>query len=211
MDFNKDSEYFANQQLYNKIIKKDNSLPYDKNEYRFYKKRILQLVKDIMRKKETTNEIVIPFNNFVVSAIEHFKFEDKKSIIQSEYEEIECDDNKGVCKRVKYEDVESGKDKNETISKLEEGNSLMMKNMTIKTMTIEGFLPLVRTQLKPVEQPQMPQQKNYNLKDPKFRTKGVEEKNLNKVYSPQKTNDKTVEKKDTKQEEQKSKKKNKDT
>ena len=78
---------FMNKQVYNKITKKKDNLPYNKDEYKHYRKRILELVKDLLNKKEVGQDIKEHFQIFVFHAIEFLKFQDKSNIIQADLED----------------------------------------------------------------------------------------------------------------------------
>ena len=63
----------------------------DKKEVEFYKKRIFQLCKDMLRNKETPPTVKDSFDYFCVNAIEYFKMMDKTEIIQKEYKTLNHD------------------------------------------------------------------------------------------------------------------------
>lgn len=64
---------------------------YKSVEYKFYRKRIFQLVKDIMNKKNTDTEIKKSLGHFINHAIEYIQFNDKVDIIQDEYKDIDLE------------------------------------------------------------------------------------------------------------------------
>ena len=64
-----------------------------RNDIKFYKKRIYQTTKDLIRKKIDGNNIDKNldeiFTNYLYNLIEHFKFDDKKDILQEEFKDID--------------------------------------------------------------------------------------------------------------------------
>ena len=69
---------------YNKQVKK---LVNDE-DLKFYRKRVLQETKDMLRGNRITTVIDDAFENFVNELIKHYKFIDKKQIIQNEYKDL---------------------------------------------------------------------------------------------------------------------------
>ena len=59
-----------------------------KEDIKFYRRRILLATKDYLREKTITNEITGAFENYASQLIKHFKFIDKKDIIQSNYADL---------------------------------------------------------------------------------------------------------------------------
>ena len=83
-----DLYYFTNSTYLNRFNKSQENDNLNE-EIKFYKKRIFQLAKDILRKKEGINKTVEgAFLEFSRFAIQHFKFEDKKEIYQKEYDNM---------------------------------------------------------------------------------------------------------------------------
>ena len=69
---------------YNKQIKK----LVNEEDLKFYRKRVLQETKDMLRGNRITTVIDNAFENFVNELIKHYKFIDKKQIIQNEYKDL---------------------------------------------------------------------------------------------------------------------------
>ena len=81
-----------NKHQYEKYISKKISKDVDKKEKRFYRKRILNLTKDLLSSEvEVTNllpDVKYAFDNYIRACIHSFKVLDSNDIIQSEYENI---------------------------------------------------------------------------------------------------------------------------
>ena len=69
---------------YNKQIEK----LINDDDLKFYRKRILQETKDMLRGGKINIVIDNAFENFANELIKHYKFIDKKQIIQNEYKDL---------------------------------------------------------------------------------------------------------------------------
>lgn len=127
----------------------------NKDEIKFYRKRILQTTKDYLRGKKLNPIIDSLFEEYASQLIKHYKFIDKKDIIQKEYDNIK---NKPISKVHNF--------------KLEENNKLMMKANELPKKTIKDFMPIVVKERKK-KKLIIPKLKDYKLNDPENRTKGL--------------------------------------
>ena len=111
--------YFSNKQLsqkYNKTQKVENkNILVSEEDREFYKKRVYQMTKELLRGKKINSIIDESFNEFLNVSIKHLKFVDKKDIIQNDYKDIK--------------EKERKLDEN---FKLMDKNKLMMKDKKIK-------------------------------------------------------------------------------
>ena len=105
--------------------------------------------------------------------MEHFKFIDKRDIIQKEYDEREK------------------KNKNTTSFNINESNNLIMKKTEFKKVKITDQMP-IKTNIIP-KNVVMPKKRIFNLKDPKLMEQG-------KLFKSQLTQEKVIFIKDTKRE-----------
>ena len=150
-------KYFTNNSGYTKLFHKEETTElYAKDDYLFYRKRILQLAKNIMRQKETDTTLVSAFNQFVQVSIPYLKFKDKSDILQDEFESIS---NNVERKNIIFP------------SNLEESNKLLFKQDVIHTKKIEDCMNIIRKTNKPSIP--LPKQKQFNLKNPILKNKGV--------------------------------------
>lgn len=127
-------------------------------DIKFYRKRILLVTKNYLRGEKLTNEITGAFECYADQLIKHFKFIDKTDMVQKE-----------------YENLSKKKSSPATNFKLMNQNKLMMRDKKNTVKTIKDFLPIVvkeKTKKKMV----IPKQKNYNIKNPILRSKGVKNK-----------------------------------
>ena len=155
--------YFTNSTAFKKINtkkEKDRDIEYEKN-LQFYRKRILQKTKDFLRNEEKNETLKRLFMEYSKTLIEHFKFIDKKDIIQEDYK------NLGEKKiRVADKNFE-----------MQDQNKLMMKEKKGKEKSkIESFIDVKFHKNKKEEKKYIPQKKVINISLDELKMKGVKNK-----------------------------------
>ena len=154
--------YFTNTSTFKKINTKkykEKEDEYDKN-LRFYRKRILQITKNLLRGEEENEDIKRLFKNYSWELIEHFKFLDKKEILQKDYEDL------GENKKCVVKDFE-----------LENQNKLMMREKKdAEKKTIESFIDVKIKNKKETTKPYIPKKKVINITLEEYKNKGVKNK-----------------------------------
>jgi len=161
--------YLTNQTYknkYNKLTeektkKSENFTKYTDEDIEFYRKRIFQLTKELLRGKNTNPSINNSFKHFANICIDHFQFEDAKEIYQKEYENLKTTNNgpkhfdasevnKFMMKTEKPQEPKSIKDFLNVIS-------TVIKNLTLRRIHSLMIHPvnliLLQEQSKPISQP----------------------------------------------------------
>lgn len=160
--------YFINKQYFDKVIKKGNKEKlYNKKDLKFYRKRIFELIKNILEGKEENQHLKETLDVFIKESIEHLKLNDKTSLLQENYD----NDKK---EKPKKEVI-----KESLITKVEEGNRVMFRNLNPKSQDIEKSLGIKR--IKKKEEEIIPKQKELNLRDPKFKKRKKKKEENKKV------------------------------
>lgn len=194
--------YLMNKDQYNKYvtnntIKLPNSV--NKKDKKFYKKRIYNIVKQLLSSQETEIEprlftdVQKSFDNFVNICIHSLKVIDQTDILQEDYKDIAESITLNLDLNTELND--------DDIQTKEEADLLLVRSIKIANPSLDNFVKKKYT--KAPQQIVMPQQKDINLRDPTLKIKGIKEKdNLNSDKKKNITNiyDKTenTEKKDTK-------------
>ena len=129
----------------------------------FYRKRIFQLTKDFLCGKKVTSHLDNTFMNYAKDCIEYFKFIDQSEIIQNDYLDLKKIKNAAVSAK-----------------NYSPPNHLLTKRIQPVSKKITDCIPIKYT--KKAAPPFMPMNRNINLKDPKFRSKGVLNKNMYNKY-----------------------------
>ena len=162
-DIQSELEFLMNCELYEKYKHKqeteDTSLFI--NDKRFYKKRIIQLTKDLFKPNKHSESINLLYNNYIKTCIDHFKMKDKMDIIQTEYSNEP--DNKPKAET--ETDISLGQIDNEFLkSVLNKPSSSNLDDYVIKTIN------------EPPPPPHLPKKKIVNLTNPELMNKGVKKK-----------------------------------
>ena len=147
-----DLMYLTNGRMRNKMENLDKGV--NKEDLKFYRKRILQQTKNYLREGRLENSIDRAFDNYADKLIEYYKFIDKKEIIQKEYENMEENSS------IDVKDID-----------LSEENKKMMKEVEAPVKTIKDFITVVAE--KPKKKRVIPKLKEYNLKKDELRIKGL--------------------------------------
>lgn len=160
-------EYLSNPSLYEKYITQQKILNDQefKNDKKFYRKRIIQLTKDLYSNdiekynNIPLNEIKKIFNKYIKESIDLLKLIDKNDNIQQEYIDLSLNKIKN------NQDISFNQINNDSI--------LFNKPATNK---IEDCMPLIKKVNDKDKNMKIPVKKDINLKDPKLKTKGVKKK-----------------------------------
>lgn len=155
-------EYLSNPALYEKYKNKKQHVEDNKfiKEKKFYRKRIIQLTKDLYTNNLNNYntpiiEISNSFDKYVKECIDFLKQNDKNDIIQDDYKDLIVNDTKSTV--------------DASLNMFENDNLLANKPSVNK---IEDCFPITKTKTK-TNKSNPPQKKKLNLKDPKFKVKGL--------------------------------------
>ena len=164
-----------NKEMFNKHVKNQKSKLINKEERKFYKKRIYNLFKELLITKEEPEDLLpdvkYAYDNFIHSCIHYFKTIDNNDLNQEEYKNL-------------YEepDISNILELNDDSLKTEEeANKLLMRSIKITTPPLDKFVKRKTTKVE--EQIIMPKQKEINLNDPELKLKGInKKKNITNKY-----------------------------
>ena len=156
-----DLQYLTNPDKLNKIMQKQNISKISQRDLEFYKKRIFQLTKDMLRGEKINTKVDKAFEHYANICIDHFQFVDKMELIQKD-----------------YKDFKSPKASNTKFS-INKTNDLMCRQKKPHRPKITDHIKIKTNRV--IKPPILPKHKTYNLKDPKFREKGLKKKNINNI------------------------------
>jgi hypothetical protein len=167
-----------NKEMFDKHIKTKKTKSNNKEERKFYKKRIFGLFKDIITGNEPSEllpDVKYSYDNFVNSCIHFFKTIDKNDLLQSEYDGFTNEklDNTNI-----HDNLDCLKE--EIFSKSEEADKLLMRSIKFDTPTLDKYVTRITT--KKSEPLILPKQKNIDLLDPELKNKGLQKKNITNKY-----------------------------
>ena len=154
-------EYLINPLHYNKYYKKDEELDKELlNDKIFYKKRIINCIKEMLRGEFVNKSLEENFNIYIRTIIIYLKEVDRKDILQKDY--IDLSNNNiffdNSCNNLK--------------NNIELSNSLLYNEQN-KTNIMNKF---IKHKNNKTEQYSLPIKKDINLKDPKLKKKGIPKK-----------------------------------
>ena len=151
-------QYFVNNKFEKSVNPENNQtdVVVTSAERKFYKKRIIQLAKDLFKRPAPNDVLQSSFNEFIFSSISYFKFTDASEVMQEEYQNVGSD-QKHVCEN-KID-----------IATIDEG----LFNVTPQESTLDTF---VTTKTVTMPEKILPKTRPINITNEKFRMKGVKKK-----------------------------------
>jgi hypothetical protein len=160
-----------NKSLFNTQVKNKKAQSVNKEERKFYKKRIYNLFKEMLINKAEPEDLLpdvkYAYDNFINASINYFKTIDNNDLLQEEYKTL--DEEEMVDLENLNAVPELGDDDN--IVGLEEADKLLMRSIKITTAPLDKFVK--RKSTKPEALVIMPKQKEVNLLDPELKVKGL--------------------------------------
>ena len=163
-----------NKSMFNAHIKNKKALSINKEDKKFYKKRIYNLFKELLiNKLEPDNllpDVKYAYDNFVNASINYFKTIDNNDLLQEEYKTLDEEDTININAI-----PELGDDDN--IVGLENADKLLMRSIKITQPSLDKYVK--RKTTKPEEKLIMPKQKEINLMDPELKVKGIQSNSNN--------------------------------
>jgi len=168
-------DYLLNKDMFNKHIKTQKAKSINKEDRKFYKKRIYNLFKELLITKEEPEDLLpdvkYAYDNFINSCINYFKTIDNNDLIQEEY--------KGLDETPNIISIPELKDNN--LQTEEDANKLLMRSIKITTLPLDNFVKRKSTKVE--EKLILPKQKEINLNEPELKIKGInKKKNITNKY-----------------------------
>ena len=166
-------ECLTNPGFYDKFnLKKNNPNKISKADRKFYKKRIINETKKMLRNDFDTPALKEIFNEYVISLVDYFKIVDKRDILQEDYKNNPPQDKEYYDNVL--DEILDISDNN--LNNLISPDQLLFKTANeTKKITLDNF---VVKHNPPKENIIYPEQKEINLKEPSLKTKGLKMKAL---------------------------------
>ena len=157
-----------NKEMFNKHVKNQKAKSINKEERKFYKKRIYNLFKELLITKEEPEDLLpdvkYAYDNFINSCIHYFKTIDNNDLNQEEYKNLHEEPDISNIPELNDDNLKTE----------EEANKLLMRSIKITTPPLDKFVKRKTTKVE--EQIIMPKQKEINLNDPELKLKGINKK-----------------------------------
>ena len=163
-----------NKEMFNTHVKNKKAQAVNKEDKKFYKKRIYNLFKEMLINKAEPEDLFpdvkYAYDNFINASINYFKTIDSNDLLQEEYKNLDEQEAININSI-----PELGDDK--TIMTSEEADKLLMRSVKITTPSLDKYVK--RKSTKPKEKLILPKQKEINLMDPELKLKGLQNNNNN--------------------------------
>jgi hypothetical protein len=196
-----------NKSMFNAHVKNKKAQSINKEERKFYKKRIYNLFKELLINKAEPEDLLpdvkYAYDNFLNASINYFKTIDNNDLLQEEYKTLDEEDTININAI-----PELGEDDN--IVGVENADKLLMRSIKITPPSLDKYVK--RKSTKPEEKLIMPKQKEINLMDTELKVKGIQSNsnsNNNNIQKKENITNKYDEIINTKKENDKNRKKEK--
>jgi len=164
----------VNKEVYIKMQKQNTTNNANKKDKKFYRKRILNLTRELLLKKqddynEINPDIKSSFDHFVKTCSHYFKVIDKNDILQEDFKDF---DEQTQVNTSTTNDLLSNSEFNNNNSDYnsEKDNKLFMRSVKVKS-GLENFVTIKST--KKEDEIILPKIKDINLEEPTLRNKGI--------------------------------------
>ena len=156
-----DLMYLTNASTMKKIKQVDKKIAYTQEELIKYRKRIFQQTKELLLGKSGEVNIQNVFTEYVRVSIEHFKFCDKRTVIQKDYDDIV------ITKRKPKRNIDYGKINKLVIKSTKPSKYRITDCLNIKVKNNKSKLVI-------------PRERNYNIEEKDNITIKYDEKKIQK-------------------------------
>lgn len=161
-------------------VMKNSEKQINKEEFKFYRKRIFNLFKDIINNNspdDLSPDVKYTYETFIKSTINYFKVVDKNDLLQEEYNELIHEDYKS--------DDSINKISKEYLEINNDANKLMMRSVKMNVNTLDKYVK--RISRKKDEKIFLPKCREVDIMKPELKNKGIK-KNINNIYEDEKKN-----------------------
>ena len=160
----------VNKDMINKHVNKKQLKKEQKEEIKFYRKRTYNLFKEIINgtpPEDLLPDVKYAYDNFINASIHYFKTIDNNDIIQAEYADL--DKSLTNYGEINYVLDASGLN----IQNVVEADKLLMRSVKVDLPpTLDKYVTKTIIQKRESDLI-LPKQKEINLLDPQFKTKGL--------------------------------------
>jgi len=166
--------YLLNKETMGKHVMKQREKQINKEDFQFYKKRILNLFKELINNnnpEELSPDVKYAYDTFIKSTIHYFKIIDKNDLLQEEYKDVDfhseiCDENLDVS------------------GNFTEANKLMMRSVKMDLPTLDKYIK--RSVNQKNDKVILPKHREIDIMNPELENKGIKEfegkKNITIIY-----------------------------
>ena len=167
-------DFLLNKEMMGKHVMKQREKQIDKQDFQFYKNRILNLFKELINNEypeDLSPEVKYAYDTFIKSTIQYFKIIDNNDLLQEEYKDVEFPSE--ICDN----------DNLDMSGNLMEADKLMMRSVKMDLPLDKYVKP---SSNKKMDNIILPKQREVDIMNPGLKNKGIknieEKKNITIIY-----------------------------
>jgi hypothetical protein len=167
-------DYLLNKETMGKHVMKQREKQINKEEFQFYKKRILNLFKELINNnypEDLSLDVKYAYDTYIKSTIHYFKIIDNNDLLQEEYKDVE------FPSEIYEENLDVS-------GNFMEANKLMMRSVKMDLPTLDKYIK--RSTSKKSDKVILPKQREVDIMNPELKNKGIKEieekKNITIIY-----------------------------
>ena len=174
-------DFLLNKEVMGKHVMKQREKQIDKQDFQFYKKRILHLFEELISNDYTEDlspDVKYAYDTFIKTSINYFKIVDNNDLLQEEYKDLDF--------LPELSDNENGNDsKNlDTSGNFMEADKLMMRSVKMD-LPLDKYVKQSSNKTRD-NNVILPKQREVDLMNPELKNKGIkdieEKKNITIIY-----------------------------
>ena len=149
------------------LIGKKSRKQTNKEDLKFYRKRIFNLFKEMISNnppKDLSPDVSYSYDTFIKSSIHYFKVHDNNDLLQEEYNYLDLDLSKD-------ENIDNNTELPENLEIKEETNKLMMRSIKMDLPTLDKYVK--RISHKKEDNVILPKSREVDIKNPELKNKGI--------------------------------------
>jgi len=166
-----------NKKMMGKHVMKQREKQINKEDLKFYRKRIFNLFKEIISNnlpQDLSPDVKYAYDTFIKSSIDYFKVIDNNDLLQQEYKDINFPLD--ICS-VPNTDLSGNLNVNN------EANKLLMRSIKIEPPTLDKYVK--RSSCKKETNIILPKSREVDIMKPELKDKGLK-KNITNIYEDNK-------------------------
>lgn len=182
-------DLLLNKEMMGKHVMKQREKLIDKQDFEFYKKRILNLFEELTNNDYPENlspDVKYAYDTFIKSTIQYFKVLDNNDLLQEEYKDLEFPTE--LCDTNSDNDSDNYNNDNDNDKLFDSGNFMEANKLMMRSIKMN--LPLDKYvkqhSNKTHDNIILPQQREVDIMNPELKNKGIkdieEKKNINIIY-----------------------------
>ena len=163
-----------NKAVMGKHVMKQREKQINKEDFKFYRKRIFNLFKDIISNNHPNDlspDVKYSYDTFIKMSIHYFKVVDNNDLLQEEYKDLIQESN----------DISIDLSNN-----FIEADQLMMRSVKMDIPTLDKYVK--RVSHKKEKEIFLPKSREVDIMNPELKNKGIKN-NINNIYEDKKKNE----------------------